>query len=334
MDLPLEIARAVRSAVLPFLGDPAKRGSTSVAVGGDPTFGIDEVAEDAANRVLEDAAGDGLAWYTEDRGLVEKGSPSRLLVVDPIDGTRPAGAAMEAGMVSIASAPYDRDATLGDVDDALLMSIKSGMYLRAKRGSGVRIVHRGETLRASPSPKESIDGAFWTYGFRGRPLIISAIVLEELMDATSVSGGAFELGSATFGMAGVVLGRFDAYIDHGQRMIDEIPETRALFEQIADGAILNNNPYDVAAGILICEEAGCPVTDAAGRSLASRPLVGSGAEYCVSTVASATRPMHAEVISALDRGIVRLRDRVATGMVEGTTGDAEAAAPSGRRKGS
>jgi myo-inositol-1(or 4)-monophosphatase len=317
MDLPLEVARAVRSAVLPHLGRPALRGASSTAVGGDVTFGIDEIAEDATNRVLEDAAGAGLAWYTEDRGLVEKGKPSRVLIVDPIDGTRPAGAGMEAGMVSIASAPYDRDATLGDVDDALLMSIKSGLYLRATRGLGLRIVHRGETLAPSPSGKTSIDGSFWTYGFRGRPFAISAIVLEELMDATSISGGAFEIGSATFGMAGVVLGRFDAYIDHGQRMIDEIPETRQLFEALSDGAVLNNNPYDVAAGVLICEEAGCAVTDAHGRSLKDRPLIGSGADYCVSTVASATQELHEAVIAALGRGIDRLRERAGAGMVEG-----------------
>ena len=90
-------------------------------------------------------------------------------------------------------------------------------------------------------------------------------------------------------------------------MIDDVPATRALFEAIADGAVLNNNPYDVAAAKLICEEAGCPVTDAAGRSLDDRPLVGSGADYCVSTVVSATPELHAEIIATLDRGIEKLR---------------------------
>ena len=310
MDLLLDVALAVRSAVLPHLGRHDQRGSAGTAVGGDQTFGIDEIAEDAANRVLEAAAGDGLAWYTEDRGLVVRGSPKRLLVVDPIDGTRPAAAGLEAGMVSIAATDYDTDATLGDVDDALILGIKTGTLFRAKRGKGVRIIDRGETLEPSPSGQTSVRGAFWVYGLRGRPTMASAIVLEGLIDTSGVSGGTFDIGSATFGMTGVVTGRFDAYVDHGQRLIDDIPATRKLFEEIAGGAVLNNNPYDVAAAKLICEEAGCPVTDASGKSLDDKPLVGSGADYCVSTVVSASKELHDEIIGCLDRGIEQLREHV------------------------
>jgi myo-inositol-1(or 4)-monophosphatase len=306
----LEIALAVRSAVLPHLGDPAQRGHGSTGVGGDPTFGIDEIAEDAANKVLEAAAADGLAWYTEDRGLVERGTPKRLLILDPIDGTRPAGAGLEMGMVSIASAPYSKDATLGDVDEGIVFGIKTGALFRAKKRRGVRIIDRGETRDPSPSKKDSVDGAFWVYGLRGRPTLPTAIVLEELIDTSGVTGGTFDLGSATFGMTGVVTGRFDAYVDHGQRIIDDIPESRKLFEDIADGAVLNNNPYDVAAAKLVCEEAGLEVTDASGNSLDDRPLLGSGADYCVSAVVSATPALHKEIIGSLDRGIGKLRKRM------------------------
>jgi myo-inositol-1(or 4)-monophosphatase len=309
MDVLLEIARAVRTAVRPHLGRHSHRGSAGTAAGGDVTFAIDEVAEDAANKVLEEAASDGLAWYTEDRGLVVRGNPERLIVVDPIDGTRPAGAGLEAACVSIASARFDTSATLGDVDEALILEIKTGTLYRARRGRGVRIIVDGETRAPSRSPQTSIDGAFWTYGFRGRPAMASMVVLEELLDGSGVSGGVFELGSATFGMMGVVTGRFDAYVDHGQRLIDDVPSTKPLFEAIAGGAILNNSPYDVAAALLICTEAGCAVTDARGESLESRPLVGSGDGYTVSTLASCTRELHSEILSYLDRGIDRLRER-------------------------
>jgi myo-inositol-1(or 4)-monophosphatase len=307
VDLLLDIARAVRSAVLPHLGSHAHRSADGVSVGGDPTFGIDEIAEDAANKVLEEASADGLAWYTEDRGLVERGDPRRLLIIDPIDGTRPAGAGLEMAMVSIAAAPYSRDATIGDVDEGLLLGIKDGALFRARRGEGVRIVHRGETLEPSPSGRTALGGMFFTYGLRGRPTVPSAIVLEELIDGSGVTGGTFDLGSATFGMSAVVTGRLDAYVDQGQRMIDDVPATRPLFEAIAGGAVLNNNPYDIAAAKLICEEGGCPVTDASGRSLDDRPLVGSGADYTVSTIVSATQELHDEIIATLDRGIEKLR---------------------------
>jgi len=286
------------------------RGSNSISVGGDPTFGIDEIAEEAAEKFLADV--NGVAYYTEDRGLVERPNAKQLLVVDPIDGTRPAGAGLEAGCISIASAPFDKNATLSDVDEGVIMEIKTGTLYNAKRGGGARIVAGGEATAPSRSRKEEVDGAFWTYGLRGRPAIPSVVVLEELLDSSGVSGGAFELGSAAFGIVGVVTGRFDAYVDHGQRLIDDIPATRKLFEAIADGAVLNNNPYDVAAALLIAEEAGCITSDAAGKPLADKPLVGSGADYCVSTVVACTEVLHGAIVAALDRGIEKLRSKMET----------------------
>jgi myo-inositol-1(or 4)-monophosphatase len=308
VDLLVELASAIRSAVLPHLGRPDMRGSNSVSVGGDPTFGIDEIAEEAAERFLDDHPD--VAYYTEDRGLVDRPDAARLLVVDPIDGTRPAGAGLEAGCISIASAPFERSATLSDVDDGLIMEIKTGTMYRAKRGGGARIINRGETREPALSGKQTLDGSFWTYGLRGRPALPSIVVLEELLDGSGVSGGAFELGSAAFGIVGVVTGRFDAYVDHGQRLVDDIPATRKLFEAIADGAVLNNNPYDVAAALLIAEEAGCVTSDASGKPLGDKPLVGSGADFCVSTVVAATEELHAAIIGSLDRGIERLRAKM------------------------
>jgi myo-inositol-1(or 4)-monophosphatase len=310
VDLLLALATAIRSAVLPHLGDQRMRGSNSVSVGGDPTFGIDEVAEAAAERFLDPVSD--VAYYTEDRGLVDRPDATRLLVVDPIDGTRPSGAGLEAGCISIAAAPFDKDPTLGDVEDGLILEIKTGTLYRAKRGRGVRIVRNGETIAPALSPKTEIDGAFWTYGLRGRPAVPSIVMLEELLDSSGVSGGAFELGSAAFGIVGVVTGRFDAYIDHGQRMVEDVPATRRLFEAIADGAVLNNNPYDVAAALLIAEEAGCVCSDASGASLAAKPLVGSGADYCVSTVVACTEGLHDAIIAALDRGIDKVRATMET----------------------
>ncbi|HYZ92375.1 MAG TPA: inositol monophosphatase family protein [Actinomycetota bacterium] len=309
MDVALDIATAVRAAVLPHLGRPETRGTEGTSVGGDPTFGIDVIAERAAERVLE-SAGEDLAWYTEDRGLVVRGKPKRLFVVDPIDGTRPAGAGLEAACVSVAEAPFDENATLGDVSDGVVFEIKSGTLFRAKRGKGARIIARGETRPPTPSNRTKVAGSFWVYGLRGRPAIPSTIVLEELIDASGVSGGTFDLGSATYAMTGVVAGRFDAYVDHGQRLIDDIPATRPMFQRIADGAVLNNNPYDIAAALLICREAGCPATDAGGGDLDARPLVGSGAGYTLSTLVACTRELHAELLQALDRGIDRLRAQI------------------------
>jgi myo-inositol-1(or 4)-monophosphatase len=187
---------------------------------------------------------------------------------------------------------------------------------RAVRGGGARIIRRGETVAPTPSGQTSLDGAFWTYGLRGRPTLPSAIVLEQLIDGTGVSGGTFDLGAAAFAMTRVVTGQLDAYVDHGQRIIDDIPETRVLFERIAGGAVLNNSPYDVAAALLICREAGCHVTDAGGRPLDDRPLLGSGPEHQVSTLAVCTIELHQQLLAGLDRGLEALRMRLRNPGVE------------------
>lgn len=317
-DLLLDVAVAARSAVLPVLGSVDGRRSEGRAVGGDPTFALDERAEAAAERVLEAAAStEDLAWYTEDRGLLVRGrAPTRIVVLDPVDGTRPAGAGLESACVSVAEAPFSEDATLGDVTDGVVLEIRTGTLFRARRGTGVRIVQQGETRPPSLAATTELAGAFWCYGLRGRPVAPSAIALGELVDATSVGGGTFDLGSASYALTRVVTGQLDAYVDHGQRLIDEIPETRRLFQEITQGAVLNNSPYDVAAALLVCEEAGVTVTDAAGGPLHARPLVGSGPEHQVSTLAACTPELHAVLLAALDRGMTRLRRTVERNSVD------------------
>ncbi|MFM7224783.1 MAG: hypothetical protein ACKO1Y_05015, partial [Actinomycetota bacterium] len=86
--LALEVAARVREAVAPALGRADARTGVGVAPGGDVTMAIDEIAEAVVDAVCA-AAGD-IAYYSEDRGWVAYGTPRAVLVVDPIDGTRPA----------------------------------------------------------------------------------------------------------------------------------------------------------------------------------------------------------------------------------------------------
>jgi myo-inositol-1(or 4)-monophosphatase len=242
-----------------------------------------------------------VAFYSEDRGMVTPaGEPGWVLVVDPIDGTRPAMAGFESACVSVAAAPLAGEPAMADVEVGCVVEIKSGATFMAIRGGGVEPAPR---LSAQPR----IERMLWTYGFRGRPVVPTAIVLEELVDASSVSGGTFDLGSATYDMTRLVTGQLDAYVEPGPRMIDEVDWVRAEFERVGRGAILNNSPYDLAAAALIVEEAGGVLTDAAGGSLADRPLLGSGHEFQMSCVCSSNRELHEEIIAALDRGIERLR---------------------------
>ena len=70
--------------------------------------------------------------------------------------------------------------------------------------------------------------------------------------------------------------------------------------------MLNNSPYDVAATSLILHEAGCPVTDAGGRSLDGRPLLGADMNYQMSVIASSNPELHEAVLAEVGRGMEHL----------------------------
>ena len=131
-------------------------------------------------------------------------------------------------------------------------------------------------------------------------------MLAELIDASSVGGGTFDLGSAAFDSMCVVAGKLDAYVEPGPRMVDDVPGMREEFERVGGGSVLNNAPYDLAASALILEEAGATVTDAYGRPLGPNPLLGSDAGYQMSIVAAANGRLHDSILREIDAGISRL----------------------------
>ena len=297
-----DLALALRERVLPQLGSHAARAHEAEAAGGDVTFAIDAEAERELESFLAERAPD-VAFYSEDRGLVEPDgtAAATVLVVDPIDGTRPAMAGLESCCVSVAAAPLGDEPAMGDVTVGCVVEIKSGTVFLAERGAGV--VEGPPVLL---SRNERIDRMFWTYGFRGRPARPMAEVLGDLIDASSVGGATFELGSAAFDMTRIVTGQLDAYVEPGPRLVEDVPGMREEFERVGGGAVLNNSPYDLAAATLILEEAGVVVTDAYGRSLAGCPLLGSEHEFQMSVVASGNPALHEAILRALDAGFLRV----------------------------
>jgi len=302
-ELVRDLALALRAQVLPSLGSHSARAHDDAAegAGGDVTFAIDAAAEVTLEAFLAERAPD-VAFYSEDRGLVEPAGPARaVLVVDPIDGTRPALAGLESCCVSVAAAPLDSDPTMADVSVGCIVEIPSGVMFLAERGAGL--------VEAPPvrlSANQRIDRMFWTYGFRGRPARALTEVLAELIDASSVGGGTFDLGSAAFDMTRIATGQLDAYIEPGPRMVADVAGMRQEFERVGNGALLNNSPYDLAAAALVLAEAGAVVTDAYGAPLAGRRLLGSGEEFQISIVASANAGLHRRILEEVDVGIRRL----------------------------
>ena len=295
------LSLALRAQVLPSIGSHAGRAHDAQAVGGDVTFAIDAGAERFMEEWLAEHA-PGVAFYSEDRGLVEPaGGADTVLVVDPIDGTRPALAGLESCCVSVAAAQLHGEPTMADVSAACVVEIPSGAVYLAERGRGL-----AESPPVRLSANERLDRMFWTYGFRGRPARALTEVLAELIDASSVGGGTFELGSAAFDSMCVVTGKLDAYVEPGPRMVADVPGMREEFERVGHGSVLNNAPYDLAASALILEEAGATVSDAYGRPLGPNPLLGSDASFQMSIVASANPALQDSILREIDAGISRL----------------------------
>jgi myo-inositol-1(or 4)-monophosphatase len=321
-ELVVELASGLRETVLPALGSHAGRSHVGTAgaddVAGDVTFAIDDEAEAFLERFVAERMAR-VAFYSEDRGLVlpdGDDAAEHVLIVDPIDGTRPALAGFEAACVSVALASMgDGAPTMADLQVGVVIEIKSGARFVARRGGGLQ-----SDAPVRLSENTDLARLFWVYGLRGRPARETIEVLAELIDGSSVGGGTFDLGSAAYDMTRVLSGQLDAYVEPGPRLVEEVPGMRARFEAVAGGAVLNNSPYDIAAAALCLWEGGAVLTDASGRPLDDRPLLGSGPEHQIALVASANHELHAKLLDAVERGIGRLTDLrsgPATGMVGG-----------------
>jgi myo-inositol-1(or 4)-monophosphatase len=308
--LALETAARVAAVARPHLGRAEARARAGVAPGGDVTMAIDEVAEEELHRCLAEAGE--VAYYSEDRGLVVFGEPRALFVVDPIDGTRPAAAGLESCCVSIAIVPPATDATLGDVWFGVVHEIKSGDRFYALRGGGAKGERAdGTEIPLAPSPNVDLSALFWTAGLRGRPALAMTIALEALIDGSTMAGGFFDPGSATFNMTRLVTGQLDAYVDLGHRVLVEIPELEPDFRRVGEGNVCTNFPYDVAAAALVVTEAGGVVSLADGRPLDAHPAVGSGDGFGLAVLAASNASLHERLLRVADEGIARLRARVA-----------------------
>src|SRR5437763_1135881 len=296
-----ELALELRAAALPMHGAHAGRelADGSRAASGDVTFAIDERAERALETFLAERA-PAVAYYSEDRGLVAPEGAQEVLVVDPVDGTRPALAGLESCCVSIAAAPLADGVRMGDVRIGCVVEIPSGAVFLAERGRGLV-----EAPRVHLSANTEPNRMFWTFGFRGRPSRPLVEVLGDLIDASSVRGGTFDLGSACFDVTRVITGQLDAYVEPGPLLL-ELPGMREEFERVGHGSVLNNAPYDLAAAVLCATEAGAVVTDARGAPLEARPLLGSGPDFQMSILACANAALHERILEAVAAGLARV----------------------------
>lgn len=300
-----DLAAHIRNAVRPLLGTPGARNITGTAVSGDATFSIDDIAEHAVVRFIEDNNLD-VAVYTEDEGLKEFGRPKATLIIDPIDGTRPAAAGFESCVVSVAVAEYGPTAHMRNVIAGCIYEIKRDRVFMAQKHGEVWVVEDGKQVGTHPSQITDISHAAWTAEVAGRPIEKTAAVLRDALAASSITGGFFVLNSTAYSLSMLITGQLSAVVDVAGRLLRHKPGIRDDFLQAANGSVIGLFPYDFAAAAFIAQQAGCVVTDAWGKPLDEVDLLDSSEGNIQSIIAASTPELHTKFLEMIDDGFRRL----------------------------
>ena len=273
-----------------------------VAESGDATFEIDKVAEKALLNYLKGQRAP-VAYYSEDAGYstFSAESPKHLLVVDPIDGTRAAMNGFEGCVVAIASTRVIERPTMADVDTACVTEIVGDRSFYAERGKGTRIYVNGKSKKPKLSDNVNLETMSWSMTVPGRPASLIFPTVVQLIDITSLKGGFFACNSTSFSLTRLLTDQLDACVDFANRYMKEVPDlVRDSFINAGRGNVMGIAPYDMAAALLIAEEAGCVVTDAYGKGFSDVLLLDSSENNQQSLIAASNKKLHAKLLKIIE----------------------------------
>lgn len=229
--MDIEIAKKVAVAIM----DDVQQAVSNEEAGekiyqgadGEPTYRIDDIAEKAAFRILEDEP---VAVLSEEAGFVflDK-SPEYICILDPLDGSTNAVSGIPFYCTSVALAPWSDDACLRDVGVGVVANLVTGEIFEGEKGKGVTLNGRSISGSSEYSPKHSTASLYLKSGYQ----IISAFSKVRAMGAVALE------------LAHVASGSLECLLDNRMRL----------------------KVTDVAAGMLLIDEAGGVVTDLYGNDL-------------------------------------------------------------------
>jgi fructose-1,6-bisphosphatase/inositol monophosphatase family enzyme len=238
------IAKSIRNNIRGLFGTSKMRRHTNLAHSGDQSFQYDILAEGALKQIVE-KLGVSVTVMSEDKGLVNYGhsEPTATLIVDPIDGTRPACIGLETCCVSVAAVNPVAAPRFSDILAGAIVRIKDSDCFSAARGQGAR--RDTQTLTCDPTEPQPANALFWSTEivcrWRETPATLMSLITE-----TSKAGGVFIWNSSAYSLTAITAGNLDAHVD--------VPSPDAEMGLYA---------YDVAAAYLILTEAGgiCTLPD-------------------------------------------------------------------------
>ncbi|MBI1318656.1 MAG: hypothetical protein GC168_06875 [Candidatus Hydrogenedens sp.] len=305
-----KLADAIRTAVLPLVEEAKGREIVGATASGDATFELDAVAERALMQHLKLQRAP-VAYYSEDAGYstFSNAQPKNLLVVDPVDGTRAAKSGFEGCVISIATTRVIERPVMSDVDNALVMEIKSGRYFYAERGEGARVYHDKSTRKPRLSENEDLETIAWSMTVPGRPAELIFPTAARLIDTTSLKGGFFACNSTAYSLTRLLTGQQDAAVDFAGRFYKDIPDiVQDYFINAGRGNVLGIAPYDLVAALLIAQESGCTVTNAFGKSFDDVLLLDSSPANHQTLVAASNPALHRKLMTFFDTRVRQLEE--------------------------
>ncbi len=300
----IRIAQKIRDAVLPFFGSRAGKEIAGIAASGDTTFRMDEIAEEVLRKELENLAIP-VAYYSEDRGFVKLApDPEYLLIVDPVDGTRPATSGFEMAVVSIAIAKFRETPLFRDLLAGIVVEIKSGnVYFASTVPSSLELPSGKAGILSDTT---DLTRLFWGFDVVGRPIRPLMAVLGDLIQGSALNGGIFLWNSAAYSITRLLTGQLDAYLDLGGLLLENLGQAELRFREAGNGRIVGLFPYDIAAAQLIVKQGGVIISDANGIPLDNFPLMPEREGQILSFVASANGTLHEKLLFYIRRHLTEI----------------------------
>ncbi|KKB75473.1 MULTISPECIES: inositol monophosphatase family protein [Bacillus] len=307
-DYIIELGTFVYQKLKGQKGTLKKRIVNGYSPGGDAQFNIDQAAEDAVLEFITNRDCP-IAFYTEDGGLKMFGeNPQYILIVDPIDGTRPAAAGLEMACISIALAAYKPDAKIKDIEFAFLLELKSGAYMYGDIYTASIFSEGFDGKLPNMSSVTELKHMFWSLEFNGHPAQLMTSAYGHLIDLSANNGGVFVFNSASYSISRIITGQMDAYVDIGNRLLKDDPGLLPDFQKVGNGKVLHLFPYDIAASVFLAKKAGVVITDAYGHSLDDTLLTDLSYHNQQSCIAASTKELHQKLLDEIRWEKRRSRD--------------------------
>jgi len=300
-----ELAHAIRDAVVPVARSLRGGEIVSTSVSGDATFELDRIAEKTLLAFLRNARAP-IAYYSEEAGYstFSNVQPKYLLIVDPIDGTRAAKSGFESCVVAIGVTQVIERPRMADIESACVAEIFGDRTFYAERGGGARMYEGTQLRRPKPSQNTNLEHLTWAMTVPARPAELIFPTAARLIDLSSLKGGFFPCNSTSYSVTRLLTGQLDACVDFASRYMHDIPSiVRDKFINAGRGVVLGIAPYDLAAALLVAQEAGCVITNAYGESFDDVMLLDSSASNHQSLIAAANADLHAKLLNFFDTRI-------------------------------